>query len=73
MNVTILIIAILIGIFIVYYTSRETFATNVERDSAHEHYFKNNSDPNFEEYRNVVPDGNIVDYTKYKKIYGTKK
>lgn len=62
-------IAVIIGVFILMSCQQESFATNADRDAAHKDYFKNTSSPSFEEYRNVVSDGNILDYTKYKKIY----
>lgn len=69
MNYTLIIVSILLILFFVYEYSVESFDTVQEKKSANEKYFSNNKNPSYEDYRDAVPGGNFVDYTKYKKEF----
>lgn len=66
MDVTLLIAAVII-IYFLFLKSKESFATNKERDDANRDYFEGSTNPSYEDYRDRVSGGNIVDYMKYRQ------
>lgn len=66
MNTVTLIVAAIITIFLLISYRREGFETIAEKDKAHKDYFSGTQSPTYEDYRERVAGGNVVDYMKYK-------
>jgi len=69
MNYTIIIIAVLLIVYFFWDYLHESFDTIQEKIDANKKYFANNKSPSYEDYRDSVPGGNFVDYSKYKKEF----
>ncbi len=66
MNKVTIAIAAIILIFAVMNIQRENFETIADKERAHKEYFAETREPTYEDYRERVSGGNVVDYMKYK-------
>lgn len=67
MNKVTIAIAVIILVFVIMNSSREGFETIADKEKAHREYFAETRDPSYEDYRERVTGGNVVDYMKYKQ------